>query len=200
MKKIALLAVAGALFALAQGPAQKPESSGWITLFDGRSLNGWHAEADAKWRVEGGMLIADSGGDGWLRSDRQFGNFLLQAEFRNVKGGNSGIFLRATAATKAGDPSNPASSYELQINNEDPKWATGSIEDVIQRSTVSNPAPNQWHTYEVEVRGDHFIAKLDGKVVLDGRDSKIKSGYLGLQHHKDNKIEFRNLRVKPLTD
>ena len=33
--------------------------------------------------------------------------------------------------------------YELQINNEDPKWATGSIEDVVQRIAPVNPAPNQ---------------------------------------------------------
>jgi hypothetical protein len=197
MKKIALLAVAGAFVALAQEPAQKPESSGWITLFDGRSLNGWHPEADAKWRVEGGVLIADSGGDGWLRSDRQFGNFRLEAEFRNVKGGNCGIFLRASAATKAGDPSNPASSYELQINNEDPKWATGSIEDVIQRIAAVNPEPNQWHKYEIAVHGDHFAVQLDGKKVLDGRDAKIKTGYIGLQHHKDMPVAFRNIKIQP---
>lgn len=197
MMKIALLTVAGAFWAFAQGPTQKPESSGWVTLFDGRSLNGWHQEADAKWRVEGGLLIADSGGDGWLRSENQFGNFRLQAEFRNVKGGNSGIFLRATAATKAGDPSNPAGSYELQINNEDPQWATGSIEDVIQRIAVVNPEPNQWHKYEIAVQGDHFVVHLDGKKVLDGRDATIKAGYIGLQHHKDMPVAFRNIRIQP---
>lgn len=191
MRKVFLLACSGMLFALAQ-------SSGWIPLFDGASLNGWHPEAAAKWRVEGGILVADSGGNGWLRSDRQFGNFLLEVDFRNSKGGNSGIFLRASATTKPDDPSNPTTSYELQINNEDPKWATGSIEDVIQRIAVVNPAANQWHKYEVEVRGDHFIAKLDGKRVLDGRDKKIASGHIGLQHHKDSKIEFRNLRIQPL--
>jgi hypothetical protein len=198
MKKIAVFAFAAALSASAQQPNPKASSTAWVSLFDGQTLKGWNPEADAKWRVAAGLLISDTGGDGWLRSEGQFTNFLLQAEFRNVKGGNSGIFLRATAATKTGDPSNPAGSYELQIYNEDPKWATGSIEDFIQRIAVVNPAPGQWHKYEVEVRGDHLTASLDGKKVLDGRDSKFKSGYLGLQHHKDSKIEFRNLRVQPL--
>jgi hypothetical protein len=31
-------------------------------------------------------------------------------------------------------------------------------------------------------------------------DSKFKLGYIGLQHHRDNKIEFRNIKVKPLTE
>jgi len=69
---------------------------------------------------------------------------------------------------------------------------------VIQRLAPVNPAPNVWHTYELEVRGDHFVAKLDGTKTLDGKDSKIKSGYIGLQHHKDMKIEFRNMQLNDL--
>ena len=86
----------------------------------------------------------------------------------------------------------------MQIHNEDEKWATGSIEDVIQRLMPVNPAANQWHTYILDVRGDRFVATLDGTKVLDGKDSRIKSGYIGLQHHKDMKIEFRNIQLKDL--
>ena len=177
----------------------KENQAGWITLFDGRSLSGWSPEQSAKWRVAAGVLIGDAGEDGWLRSSRQFENFLLKIEYRDSPKGNSGIFLRATKESNLGDPSNPAGSYELQINNEDEKWATGSIENFIQRLVPVNPAPNQWHSYDVEVRGDHLVATLDGTKVLDGRDSKFKVGYIGFQHHKDNKIEFRNIKVKPLT-
>ena len=107
------------------------------------------------------------------------------------------MFLRASKESKSGEPQNPASGYELQIYNEDPKWATGSIEDVIQRLAPVNPSPGAWHAYEVEVRGDHLTASLDGVKVLDGRDTQLKSGYIGLQHHKDSKIEFRNVMIKP---
>ena len=178
----------------------KGNHEGWVTLFDGHSLSGWTLEQGAKWRVAAGVLIGDAGEDGWLRSSRQFTNFLLHIEYRDAPRGNSGVFLRATKESNLSDPSNPAGSYELQINNEDDKWATGSIENFIQRLAPVNPAPNQWHSYEVEVRGDHLVATLDGTKVLDGRDSKFKAGYIGLQHHKDNKIEFRNIRVQPLTD
>jgi hypothetical protein len=184
-----------------QPTAKSKEVPGaWITLFDGRSLSGWTPEQGAKWRVSGGILIGDAGEDGWLRSSRQFTNFLLHIEYRDSPKGNSGVFLRTTKESNLSDPSNPAGSYELQINNEDDKWATGSIENYIQRLVNVNPAPNQWHSYDVEVRGDHLVATLDGTKVLDGRDQKFKAGYIGLQHHKDNKIEFRNIRVKPLAD
>ena len=182
-------------------PTEKPKEApgAWIKLFDGRSLSGWTPEQNAKWRVSGGILIGDAGEDGWLRSSRQFGDFLLTVEYRDSPKGNSGVFLRATKESNVGDPSNPAGSYELQINNEDQKWATGSIENFIQRLVPVNPAPNQWHAYEVEVQGDHIVAKLDGIKVLDGRDSKFKAGFIGLQHHKDNMIEFRNIKIRPLT-
>jgi hypothetical protein len=200
MKLLALL-IMGAAWLFGQSKHATGEATnGWISIFDGRSLSGWHAEQAAKSRVSAGVVIGDAGEDGWLRSDRQFGNFLLRIQYRNSPKGNSGIFLRATKVSNPTDPSNPVGSYELQINNEDEKWATGSIENFIQRLIPVNPAPNHWHSYDIEVRGDHLTATLDATKVLDGRDSKFKVGYLGLQHHKDNKIEFRKIKVKPLTD
>ncbi len=166
-------------------------------LFDGHSLQGWRPEGDARWSVINGALLSDQSGDGWLRTDKAYSDFVLTIDFRNSPKGNSGVFFRATAESKPGEP-NPMAGYELQINNEDPNWATGSIEDVIQRIAAVSPAPDKWHTYVLEVRGDHIVAKLDGKKVLDGRDAKFKSGYIGLQHHKNNKIEFRNVTLQPL--
>lgn len=193
--------VAGTVSLWGQGrPAVPDGGDGWISLFDGRSLSGWHAEQGAKWRVSAGTLIGDAGEDGWLRSEKQFKNFLLRVEYRNAPKGNGGIFLRATKDSNLSDFSNPAGGYELQINNEDEKWATGSIENFIQRLMPVNPAPNEWHSYEVELRGDRIIVKLDGAKVLDGRHSKFKGGYIGLQHHMDNKIEFRNISLKRLPD
>ena len=198
MRSVMTLAVGSAL---AFGQTAQPSTTterGWISLFDGRSLSGWTPEQSARWHVAAGAIVGDAGGDGWLRSNRDFADFEFRADYRNTTKGNSGIFLRATRESNQADPSNPAGAYELQINNEDPTWATGSIENFIQRLMPVNPAPNEWHSYEVQVRGDHLSATLDRVKVLDGRDQKFKAGYIGLQHHRDNKIEFRNLRVRPL--
>jgi hypothetical protein len=87
-------------------------------------------------------------------------------------------------------------AYALRSFNENSEgWPTGSIEHVIRRIVDVNPAPDQWHLYEVEVRGDRISATLDGAKIVDGRDSKLKSGYIGFQHHKNNKIEFRNIQI-----
>jgi hypothetical protein len=168
----------------------------WLSLFDGRSLRGWSPEQDAKWRVDNGAIVGDAGNDGWLRSDRQFGDFSLRIDFKNSPKGNSGIFLRATKDSNPSDPSNPSGGYELQINNEDKDWATGSIENFIQRLLPVTPAPNVWHAYRVEVHGDHLVATLDGTKVLDGHDSRFSTGYIGLQHHKDNAIAFGHITIQ----
>jgi hypothetical protein len=198
IRLLVAVAVVSTLTSFNPETAAKSNDVGWTSLFGGRSLTGWTPEQTAQWHVSGGLIVGDAGGDGWLRSRRQFRDFAMKIDYRNSPKGNSGIFLRATRESKAADPSNPSGGYELQINNEDPSWATGSIENFIQRLVPVNPAPNEWHSYEVEVRGDHLIATLDNVKVLDGHDPKFKAGCIGLQHHRDNRIEFRNILVKPL--
>ena len=198
MKRTVVLLFAAACLLAAQSERPKPkpdQDQVWANLFDGSSLSGWTPEGEAKWAVVEGAIICDSSGDGWLRTNEAYKDFVLHCDFRNSPEGNSGIFLRATKESKPGEP-NPAGGYELQINNEDEKWATGSIEDMIQRLVSVSPAANQWHSYEVTVRGDHLVATLDGTKILDGKNSMFKSGYIGLQHHKNMKIEFRNLKIK----
>lgn len=196
--RVSILVCALFAFGYSQAlPQSRSSSGGSLKLFDGHSLRGWSPEQGAKWRIDSGAIVADAGDDGWLRSERQFGDFSLRIDFKNSPKGNSGIFIRATKESNPADPSNPLGAYELQINNEDEKWATGSIENFIRRLLPVSPAPNVWHSYSVEVRGDHLVASLDGTKVLDGHDSKFRTGYLGLQHHKGSAIAFRHITIQP---
>jgi hypothetical protein len=81
---------------------------GWIELFDGKTLKGWHKNphkiahgAGGLWRVEpGGVLAGEqdppgSGNGGILLTDRKFGDFELSLEMKPNWGSDSGIFLRA---------------------------------------------------------------------------------------------------------
>lgn len=172
-------------------------AGGWKAIFDGQSLNGWTPIGDAKWQVRDGVIVADAGGDGWLCTNSVFTDFLLKCEFRNIVQGNSGVFLRVP---KKGAPyPAPEHGYELQINNEEPKYATGSIENYIQRLKPVSPTPDVWHRLEIQAVDDHFVVTLDGEKVLDGRDATFKSGHIGLQYHKDSKIEFRDIKIQSLS-
>lgn len=176
------------------------EPGDWITLFNGHSLQGWIPEESAKWHVASGAIISDAGGDGFLLSSRKFSNFILKIEYRNSPMGNSGVFLRAPKESDPSDHSDPAGGYELNINNENDKWPTGSIENFIPRLITVDPVPNQWHSYVVVVRGDHITVRLDGAKIVDGKDSKFTSGFIALQHHAGNKIEFRHISIKELAN
>ena len=73
--------------------AAKEISDGWLTLFDGETLFGWTVEGGAKWRVANGTIVADAGEYGWLRTNTQFGDYVLKLEFQTAADGNSGVFF-----------------------------------------------------------------------------------------------------------
>lgn len=170
----------------------KEVSEGWILLWDGETTFGWESHGKAEWNAEGGIISASSGDSGWLGTTSPFADFVLKADFRTGPGGNSGIFLRSAAE---GEPHK--TGYELQIYDQHPEYKTGSLVNYLKAKAVKT-APDQWHSFEVQAQGDLFVVKLDGKTLLKARDKSHAVGHIGLQYNKDKKIEFRNLKLKPL--
>ena len=92
--------------------AEKPEE-GFTSLFDGKTLDGWHLMNDAKFVAEDGVIKLN-GGLGWLRSDKEYSDFILRLEFRFMKPKqDGGVFLRSNTAGKPW----PSRKYEVQIEN-----------------------------------------------------------------------------------
>ena len=193
MRPLLLLSLLSASLNAQVALTPKEISDGWINLWDGETMYGWVSEGGAKWHIANGALVSDVGEYGWLRSAAAFNDYVLKVEYRTGEQGNSGIFLRSA---KVGEPHK--TGYELQIWNKTEKYPTGSIVDLIKANKITRPAPDKWHTYEVFHVGPRILAKLDGKKVLDLTDSRSKIGYIGLQHNKNNKIEFRNVRIRPM--
>jgi hypothetical protein len=54
--------------------------AGWITLFDGASLDNWTRVGDANWRLTDGVVQADKG-NGYLVSKNSYRDFQVRAEF-----------------------------------------------------------------------------------------------------------------------
>ena len=68
---------------LIAGCAGGPQSQGWITLFDGRNLDGWNRTGEANWSLGDGAVMADKGGKtpSYLVSKESYGDFELRLEF-----------------------------------------------------------------------------------------------------------------------
>src|SRR5271167_2463074 len=172
---------------------------GWKLLFDGKSLDGWQpyvtftAPATGDWVVADGAIVCPGTSSGWLASNETFTNFELKLQFRGSEKTNSGVFLRSE---KEGAPHK--TGYELQIWDYQPAgYNTGSLVGSLKASPVKI-LPDHWNQYELTAQGDLFHIVLNGKTLLDGHDSKHASGVIGFQCQKDNRIAFRNIKLKPV--
>src|SRR5215470_12014324 len=106
--------VAGALVIttiwLAQVALLRAED-GFVPIFDGKTLNGWHISArtghsrasgnktGGRWVVENGAIVGSQdipGNGGIIITDEQFGDFEVALEMNNDFGPDSGLFLRST--------------------------------------------------------------------------------------------------------
>ena len=68
--------------------------------------------------------------------------------------------------------------------------------------------PERWNRYEIEVKGQHYIVRLDGTQTTSFSNTDPKrgipaetdpdAGYIGLQSYRDSRVAFRNIRVHTL--
>ena len=191
----------------------KKSEKGFVSLFDGKSLNGWkvNKENPKSITVKDGNIVIDGPrahlfytGD---VENHNFKNFVLRAQVKTFPKANSGIYFH----TKYEDSGWPYAGFEAQVNNThgDPKKSGGlyAVKDV-------NPAPakdGEWFDYEIRVKGKEVNIKINGKVTsswteipnaphlksMPGR--KLGSGTFALQAHDPKSVvHYRNIRVKPL--
>ena len=86
-------------------------ADGFVPIFDGKTLQGWHASAQTghssaskhqsggRWVVENGAITGSqdiAGNGGILITDRKFGDYEVVLEMNNDFGPDSGLFLRST--------------------------------------------------------------------------------------------------------
>ena len=69
---------------LAEEPAGASSDDGFTALFDGKSLDGWHIMNGGKFTANKGVIKLN-GGRGWLRSDKEYTDFVLTLEVRWLK-------------------------------------------------------------------------------------------------------------------
>lgn len=198
------IAIAAAIPLHAAEP--KPEA-GYASLFNGKDLSGWVTMGDAKgWKVVDGIIHSDAGNNGqWLRSEKEYGDFVLKLEWKVSEGGNSGVFIRAKK-----EDAPWVTGYEIQISNpkQDESHCTGSLYSYVPVKNRPDESAGKWHTFEITCQGSKIRVVSDGVECIDydqasGEKTKDKplKGYVGLQDAHaaaGNTIEYRNIRIKEL--
>jgi len=209
-----ILAASLTLGGAVAGAADKGQTeAGFVSLFDGKTLNGWTPnEKPEAFVVEDGCIHCRNGFAHLFYTgpvnNHNFTNFELRAEFKMSPGANSGIFFH----TADEGPGKVSKGYEAQIcskSHKDPK-KTGSLY-AIQDIEETVAKDDEWNSYTIIVQGKHIILKINDKVTVDytepanpkrakGREHRVlSSGTFALQgHDPGSQTWFRNVRVKVL--
>jgi hypothetical protein len=185
---------------------------GWISLFDGKSLDGWKAsEKPGTFSVEDGAVkVAGPRSHLFYEGpvmNHNFKNFEFKAQVMTRPGSNSGIYFH-TAYQEKGFPDK---GFEVQVNNSHTDWKrTGGLYDIKDTKKVY-VKDNVWFTEYIKVEGKHVIVKINNDVVTDwtqpddfvppkGHPERIISdGTFALQGHDPKSVVyFKDIMVKPL--
>jgi hypothetical protein len=187
---------------------------GWISLFDGKTLNGWQAsEKLGTFSIEDGAIkVAGPRSHLYYEGpvmNHDFKNFEFKARVMTRPGSNSGIYFH-TAYQEKGFPDK---GFEVQVNNSHTDWKrTAGLYDIKDTREVY-VKDNVWFTEYIKVEGKHVITKINDIVVTDwtqpdgfvppkGHPERIiSSGTFALQGHDPKSVVFfKDIMVKPLPD
>lgn len=192
--------------------SEEEQREGWLLLFNGRDLSGWEVVGNkAAFGVDGeGNLACTAGGGEWIRTSEAYEDFILRLEYKISAGGNSGVFIRATA------DGNPAfTGMEVQIlddaGKEPDKNSTGSLYDAVRPGKNKSKPAGEWNSYEIKCFGNELRVVLNGEqlyhvnleTIADEHNKRPKlsmragTGYIGFQDH-GSAVWFRNIKLKKL--
>jgi hypothetical protein len=181
------------LLAACGGRGSDTDAERWRTLLDGSSLSGWDVVGDANWHVADRAVRADrSTAASFLVSDDSFADFELELEFWVDSAANSGVFLRCQDAGAIAD----TSCYEVNIFDARPDqtYRTGSIVNVAEPAEFVYTG-GQWNRMKIAADGSRLQVTLNGRAMVDTKDSRFSSGPIALQYAA-GAVGFRNVRIR----
>lgn len=205
MMRILQNTIAVGLFFITISCGNTGNNEGWISLFDGRSLDGWKAsENPGTFSVADGMIVVHGDRahlfyEGPVQ-DHTFKNFEFKAQVMTAPGSNSGMYIH----TRYQEEGWPSKGYEIQVNNTHTDWRkTGSIY-AVQDVKEAPAKDNEWFTQHIIVQGNKITIKVNGETINEYTETeggRLSSGTFALQgHDPQSKVFYKDVMVKPLAD
>ena len=195
-------------------------SSEWISIFDGKKLDGWSTTGKPEgWTVEDECIICTVQGGKYLYTQDQYENFVLSVDFKIAEKTNSGIFFRWS------DLDDPVhTGIEIQIFDSygqevADSHTCGAIYDMVAPSSNPSKLAGEWNNILIRSVPNHISVEKNGVQIAemdveqweeagknaDGSKNKFKyawkdmpqKGHIGLQDH-GGKVWFRDLKIQQL--
>lgn len=176
-----------------------------ISLFNGENLDGWEVFGTEKWYVEDGLLICESGPDagyGYLGTEKEYKNFILDLDFKQEADGNSGVFIRSNVEGTT------VSGWQVEVAP--PGKFTGGVYESYGRQWLKKPMPEKddalnfgdWNHMTIKVDGKQITSWLNGTEMVSFKDRIIGKGEgsVLLQIHDGGgiKVKWKNIELTPL--
>src|SRR5215831_18069412 len=200
---------------LVTGCRTTPHEEGFVSIFDGKSLDGWTLvnQHGAGYGVSNGVMYCAPGGGGNLFTEKEYSDFVLRLDYRLHEGGNNGVGIRAPLS---GDAAYLGMEIQM-LDDKAPKHATikpwqfnGSIYNVVPAKN-GTPKIGEWNDYEITAKGRKITVVLNGRTIVDADLNEVHDpatiekhpgifrdkGHVGFLGH-DDYVEFRNIRIKEL--
>ncbi len=159
------------------------KSAGWVLLFDGSSMKGWHGYNGQKtpaWSIEecalhsagtegnyGSDLRAD------IATDAQYTNFELSIDWKASKGGNSGLMYGVVedAKYKAAWMTGPEYQFidDVGFPQKLEEWQKAGANYAMHVASAEKQLKpvGEWNHTRIVVNGKHVEHWLNGKKVVE---------------------------------
>ena len=178
------------------GPERVKQDSlsggGFVTLFNGKDLSGWHGvatmdprkfeamstedrvkalekgAADLKkhWRVENGVIINDGQG-AYLTSDKDYGDVELKVDFKIGPKGDSGVYLRGTPQVQIWDYTDKGQARNGADKGSGGLWNNSRGAPGKDPLVLADKPIGEWNSFRILMVGERTTVYLNEKLVVD---------------------------------
>jgi hypothetical protein len=198
------------LFIILIGNAQDK----WINLFNGKDLSGWQQlGGKALYTVEEGTITGTTVNgqpNSFLTTTNNYGDFILELEFKLASDMNSGIQFRSES--KAEYQGGRVHGYQMEIDPSPRAWTGGLYDEgrrewlyPLEYNSEAKKAykKNEWNKVRIECLGNIMRTWVNEVATAHLVDNMTPNGFIALQVHsidkpedEGKKIHWRNIRIQ----
>jgi len=208
MKKISFLLILTSLCLTGFSQAK------WESLFNGKNLKGWtKLNGTAEYKVENGTIVGISKTNTpntFLATKKNYGDFILEFEFKVDDGLNSGVQFRSLS-DKSYD-NGRVHGYQFEIDPSPRAWSGGIYDearkgwlyDLTSYPKAQKAFKNEeWNTARIEAIGNNIRTWVNDVPCSNILDEQTASGFIALQVHgignnehlEGKTVAWRNIRI-----
>ena len=185
-----------------------------VSLFDGKTFNGWEGDTLKTWKIDNGAIAGGSLDEtvphnNFLCTKKTYSNFILNVKFKLT--GNEGFINSGVQfhSVRSKDPSYEMIGYQADLGAK--FWASLYDESRRNKTLIAPDSAevlklvklNDWNDYQVWSENGRIRISLNGKQTVDYTEpdkSIPQRGIIGLQIHGGGKakVYYKDIYIQEL--